>query len=112
MAVKFRIMDENEMLSVKWPVRVDVPADGGFISTEFTAYFIILDADQMDAIIADDPAHAAENVLKKVWIGWEGVEGDEKFSTEARDRMLKFYFITLAVFREYNDCLLGRAVKN
>lgn len=112
MAVKFRVLDENEVLTVKWPVRVDVPADGGFVKAEFTAYFIVLDADEMDAIIAADPAHAAENVLKKAWIGWEGVEGDAAFTVAARDRMLKFYYITLALFREYNDCLLGRAVKN
>lgn len=112
MAVKFRIMDEDEVLTVKWPVCVDVPADGGFAKAEFTAHFMLLDADEMQAVIAGDPARAAENVLRKVWVGWDGVEGGAPFSEAARDRMLKFYFISLALFREYNDCLLGRAVKN
>lgn len=112
MAVKFRILDENEIIRVKWPVRVDAPADGGFVKMEFTAHFIILDADEMDAIVSADPAHAAANVMKKAWVGWDGVEGDVGFTEAARDRMLKFYYISLALFREYNECILGRAVKN
>lgn len=112
MAAKFRILGDGEEVRVKWPVSINMPADGGPAQMAFTAQFIILDADEMDAIIQADPAHAAANVLQKAWVGWEGVEGDAPFSVADRDRMLKYYFVSLGVFEAYNTCILGRAVKN
>ena len=116
MAVKFRLLGEHEEMRVKWPVTVPVPADGGVVSQQMTAHFIILGADEMESIINADPARQAQNVLEKAWTGWEGVEtpggGEAAFNAEVRARMLNFYFVRLAVYQAYNDCLMGRAVKN
>lgn len=116
MAVKFRLLGEHEEMRVKWPVTVPVPADGGVVSQQMTAHFIILGADEIESIIAADPARQAQNVLEKAWTGWEGVDapggGEAAFSPEDRARMLNFYFVRLAVYQAYNDCLMGRAVKN
>lgn len=116
MAVKFRILADGEEMCVKWPVTIPVPADGGAQQQTLTAHFIVLPADEVEAIIAADPAHQAENVLRKVWTGWGGVDtatgGEAAFSEASRERLLNFYFVRLAVYQAYNDCLMGRAVKN
>jgi hypothetical protein len=112
MAVKFRLLGEDEELKIKWPVTIRSPKDGGFEEQSLTAEFLILPGKEFDETLKSVPDHGMEAVLRRVWTGWEGVEGDVPFSPQARDRAISYLHICIGVFDAYRDCLLGAAPKN
>lgn len=87
-------------------VTVRVPVDGGFVDQTFTARFRVVDWSGLKDL--DVPP---EEQLRRVWIGWEGIEDEAgkplPFSDAARDRLIGMLFVQVAVLRTYVDAIRG-----
>ena len=101
---------------VKWPVEVKIPRDGGgFHKQEFTARFLLLDQDEIDA----KSEAGDEAFIKHVLVGWDGIKdapGSEgqpvEFSEDALEAMVKTPYIRKAIFAAYFACISGIGRKN
>lgn len=102
--------------TVKWPVIVDVPQDGGTSKTErFTCEFEILDQSVIDARLADPRGNDIE-FLSSVINDWDGVV-DEKMQIvpcheETKRSLLDIPYVRAAALRAYFDAVSGGRRKN
>lgn len=81
--------------SYRWPVTVDVPADGAFEPRTFNVTFGIMgDARFNELLAGPDPDQA---VLRESILNWDGVEGGDgqtlEFSPEAVGLMVDIPYI-------------------
>ena len=59
--------------SVKWPVTVNIPQDGGTIKKKiFNAEFTLLDQDEFNAIYKDAGGND-EDLIRRTLVGWSDV---------------------------------------
>lgn len=117
MTVKFRLLGKDDRHVVKWPVSINVGADGGKIEQQsFTAHFLYLDLDGATKADQTDEQGGHRPLLREVLVGWEGiVDGKGKavaFSPEARERLLGNVAARVAAYQAWIDCMLGAAPKN
>ena len=96
---------------VKWPVKVNIPRDGGQTqNASFIAHFLVLRQDEL----ADIQNEADFEWAKRVIVGWETVsdeDGNElPFSEEALERLIGITYVREAVQQAYYNCINGRAV--
>jgi len=95
--------------TVRWPVTVKVPQDGGRTQdAEFTAEFDVIPQQTMDAVVL-----AAGDLLDRVLIGWEGVADESgqatPYSSEAKKDLLDITYVRHALFGAYSEVQQGRA---
>lgn len=107
------VFEENPEFD--WPVRVEIPVDGGFVWQEFKARFKTLP--EADVLAKDEytdlEAFLTSEVdrIAKVLVGWEGVrvEGggrDLLFNEANRDKLLKMRNVRIGVTRAYLEAVV------
>lgn len=100
--------------TVKWPVTVKVPRDGGSTADQkFTAVFEILDKDQIDGLC---PEKIDEALLARAFVGWDGIKDEAgnavEFSEDTKAAVIKIPFVCLALLQAYGEAANGRRAKN
>lgn len=107
----FVVRNHNE--SIKWPVKVEMPVDGGKTQkVGFTAHFIYLNQDRLDELATLPDG----DFIKEIMVGWDGVQDEDKnevpFSPEAAAELVKIGYVKRAIVTAYWDFIAGRATKN
>ena len=98
--------------SVKWPVEVNIPRDGGHTTkATFNAQFRIIDQDEFSGIY--DQKGTDRDLISRVCVGWDQTVCDESgepipFSEEALDSMVNIPYVRTAMVKAYLDCANGR----
>ncbi|HLE57541.1 MAG TPA: hypothetical protein VJB15_10695 [Rhodothermia bacterium] len=94
-----------------WPVRVEIPVDGGKFKTEtFDGVFARLSRSKIQEILGREDSSdldAAKELLK----GWKGVHddgGEIPFSESARDKILDVPLVASAVIKAWIESLGGK----
>lgn len=108
----FKLSDKT---SVKWPVNVEIPQDGGkTLVNRFTVDFKLLDQDEIDALSSD--TRNDQEFLRGVIIDWEGVadETGEPLSCIAVNvtRLTKVPYVRRALLAAFFEAISGAARKN
>jgi len=96
--------------TVKWPVTVNIPRDGGRTTkATFNAEFKLLEQDELDAVMESG---GDRDVGAAVLTGWDGVADENgtttPFSEEARADLLKIPYVRTAIIGAYFQCASGR----
>lgn len=105
----------NKDRIVSWPVKVQVPMDGGRHETqEFTARFKLVAQERLDTLTSVAPADA--HLLREVLVGWDGIarEGGQSigFDEEAREELIGIPYVRLGLIAAYLEALTGAKRKN
>jgi hypothetical protein len=100
--------------TVKWPVKVRTPIDGGrFRDEEFTGEFRILPQSTVDDF---DPTTIDRTLLQTALIGWDGLEDEDKtpipFDEETKAEVLDDPMIRKALIDAYAEAVKGRRPKS
>ena len=96
--------------TVKWPVTVNVPQDGGRTSkATFEAHFEVITAEEQQQAIRD-----GKDLLDVQLIGWnDQVKGDDDqplaFSEAAKKALLDITYVRVALFDALGEINTGRA---
>lgn len=103
----------NKSKTIKWPVSVESPVDGGRFETEsFDAVFKRVGRKEFQQLIDRGDIDLVEAVL----VGWEGVkdesEKDISFTPAALRDMLDDPCFTKGVIKAYLETLEGAKAKN
>ena len=110
--MSFKIKADN---TVKWPVKVNVPQDGGtYLTQKFTAIIELIDYDTFaESLEGNDPDAA---LMLAVLKGWENVQDESGAEIEYNDavaeQLSKVVYFRLAVIAAYRDAVQGGAAKN
>jgi len=99
--------------SVKWPVTVNIPQDGGRThKTIFNAEFELLAQDDFAAIYREDGGND-EDLLRRVLIGWSEVGDPDgnpiNFHNDTRELLIRIPYVRAALVSAYLECSLGKA---
>lgn len=110
--MSFKIKGSN---TVKWPVTVNVPQDGGTFKTQkFTGYIELIDYDAFQETLESDDSDAA--LMLAVLKGWENVQDESgaeaEFTQQVAEQLSKIPYFRLGVIRAYRDAVQGGAAKN
>lgn len=103
--------------TVKWPVSVNVPQDGGTTRVQkFTAHFEIAAASALKARLDDPEADFAAWVIERL-VGWDEDLRDEAdqpiaFSEETRAALCDIPYVRAAVVEAYFAAAAGGRRKN
>lgn len=102
--------------TVKWPVVVNVPQDGGTTRSEkFTCEFVIMDQSVIDETLSDANSNDIA-FLADVVHDWDGVVDDGSQPIDCNDDTKKMLFdipyVRSAVLRAYFDAVNGGRRKN
>lgn len=102
----------EEQKSVKWPVTVSIPRDGGRTTkATFTVEFELIPEDEKSAIYKDGGND--EDLLRRTVVNFEGVaDSDDNpipFSEEALDKLIKITYVRTAMTNAYLECSFGKA---
>lgn len=115
MAVKFDFKTLGQPFEADWPVRVNVPQDGGGVQVEeFTARFRILTKEDFEVIaqgaaprlIKGDPD--GYNTWRMCLVGLK----DEELTSELMEAMMAAPYARQAIITAYQQFSQGIAVKN
>ena len=96
--------------TVKWPVTVNVPQDGGRTSKAiFEAHFEVITAEEQQQAIRD-----GKDLLDVQLIGWnDQVKGDDDqplaFAEAAKKALLDITYVRVALFDALGEINTGRA---
>ena len=107
----------SEDRTVKWPVKVNVPQDGGTVRVQtFTGHFRLARADAVKQAL-NDRADDFDQMIVERLIGWEGDLRDETdapipFSDDARDALCGIPYVRPAVIKAYFEAANGGRAKN
>ncbi len=101
--------------TITWPVRVDVPVDGGRTRpATFDCEFRLGDQDWLDALVADTGDDMT--FLQRVVAGWSGVQDadgeDLPYSESACAQMVGIPYVRAAMLRAFWDAVTGARAKN
>lgn len=112
----FKIVD---VPSFKWPVKVNIPRDGGkFTPTTFTGEFAALHQDEIDKALEEIRDGTLDvNFGARVLIGWsagqvQDSDGSElPYSDEAKDKLLRMSYVRNGVVEAFFDGVSGGAAR-
>lgn len=112
----FRLVQND---SFTWPIRVDIPVDGGrFESATFDAVFKKVPQSRIKDLqkqIAKDGFDDTA-MCREILIGWSGIvdeDGEEvPFSQSNRDRLLDTIGLSSAIVMQFFEALRGNRAKN
>lgn len=112
MSVKFDFTGLDQPFAADWPVKVNVPQDGGkTVEQEFTARFLLLDKAKIDELTAD--ATNPDAYLHAFFVGLPGDQVPEgKTFEEMRALMLARPNVRMALIKAFSGFQAGIAVKN
>lgn len=101
-------VEENK--SVKWPVTVAIPRDGGRTTkATFSATFKLLEQDELDNVMENGGDREIGCAVLQDWEGVSDADGSPMpFSEAARDRLLAIPYIRTAIVSAYFQCSSGR----
>ncbi|NEX47600.1 hypothetical protein [Pseudotabrizicola algicola] len=92
------------------PVKVQVPAEGGYADMNFTARFKALTVSESEAFDMMS-IRGTDDWLRTILIGWDGVVGEDdqplSFNNAVRDQLLDVPFIRMAIIQAYNAAMMG-----
>lgn len=105
----------TEKRTIKWPVTVDVPQDGGSTRpAKFTVEFRLLDQSDIDVSLAQ--ARNDAEFLFEVMQDWEGVADEDgqtiEFSDDTARRVVDIPYVRNALLRAYFEAVSGGRRKN
>lgn len=108
----FKLSDKT---SVKWPVNVEIPQDGGkTLANRFTVEFRLLDQYEIDALSAD--TRNDQEFLRGVIIDWEDVADavGDPLSCSALNitRLTNVPYVRRALLAAFFEAISGAARKN
>ncbi len=112
----FKIVDAP---SFKWPVKVNIPKDGGkFTGATFTAEFAALAQDEIDKALEDSrEGNLDSGFASKVLVGWpqgqvQDTDGSElPYSDEAKEKLLRMSYVRNGVVEAFFDSVSGGAAR-
>lgn len=106
---KFIFARLGEPLVVTWPVKVEVPDDGGGTHTEtFAAKFKIAPADRLTNLAQERPMTCHTDFLKEVFVGL-GKDENQEWSETLRDQLVMEPYVQRGLNRAYAECSNGQA---
>ncbi|MFD3263330.1 hypothetical protein [Phenylobacterium ferrooxidans] len=115
MAVKFDFKRLGQPFEADWPVRVNVPQDGGGVQAEdFTARFRLLTKDDFEAITQGEAPGLLKgdpdgyNTWRMCLVGLK----DEHLTAELKEGLLSAPYVRQAIIAAYQQFSQGIAVKN
>lgn len=105
----------KQLKKVEWPVRVNVPVDGGKTEEkEFTGIFKLLPQAEYDANAKTKKSDA--DFISEILVGWKGLLDDDdkeiEFSPDVIRQLCEYPFTRIAIFKAYNEVVTGIEVKN
>lgn len=106
----FKIQSEA---SVKWPVTINIPRDGGDVTkAKCTVHFELIPSDEFNAIY--DNGGNDEDLLHRVVKGWGSDVADEDgnplvFNEENLDKLLRISYARVGFVQGYMECSSGKA---
>lgn len=107
---KFDFGSLDRPFEADWPVKVNVPQDGGTVAEEtFTVRFRVLTDDEMTAV--EKHKEPSKELIRQAAIGFAQDAGAE-FSPALLEQMLSRGFVRLALNRAYGEFAMGSAAKN
>lgn len=100
----------------KWPVAVELPADGGKTQRHtFDAEFKRLGKAEMRQLWEKlNTAEGADEVIRAVLVGWSGVtDGDQPlpFSEAALSQLLDIPTVSGAILKAFTEAVSGEAAR-
>ena len=100
-----------------WPVTIHVPADGGTTTPhEIKCTFKVLPDDELKELLAKNLEDEDGDLIKRVWIDWDLVNGSNKkpleFNDENLARMVAVPYVRAAVTAAYFKSVAGAKIKN
>ena len=108
--MKFNFSTVGQPFEADWPIKVQVPQDGGKVQEQtFHARFRMGSDEQLlklGATIQD-----TKDVLREVFVGF-GAGTEETFTTELREQLLATYWTRVALNNAYLRFAQGVAEKN
>ena len=118
--MKFRLTNEYRY---PWPVTIRVPDPdraGEILEQEFTATFLAMPLDEAEALDeeideapARDQVRRRNDVLRRVLVGWDGIEDDDgaavPFSDDALNAAIQHSWFRIGVYQAYFRSLQGEA---
>jgi len=91
-------------------VKVQVPAESGFIEQSFTGRFRTMSVSEGESFNGFS-SDGVGQWLRAILIGWDGIKdedgNDVSFSETARDELIDIPFIRNAISAAYNGAMLG-----
>lgn len=113
----FKIVEDR---TVRWPVAITAPQDGGGVQKcRVTAHFRMLDDKRFADFIGvgERSGEGDAGILREVLVGWD--EGDvrdeadqaQPFSEEWRDRLIGVSYARMALIQAYLEAHGGREAK-
>ena len=106
----FKIEKET---SIRWPVTVNVPRDGGRITkATFGVRFELIPADEFATIYRDGGND--EDLLRRAVTGWDSDVADAEgtplaYSTDALDQLIGITDVRAGMVAAYIECSSGKA---
>lgn len=112
MSEQFEFLDLEQPLRAEWPVKVNVPQDGGGVAVKtFTAVFELLSQEDILAIVAD-PNLDRYSLQRRQVLGFGKDHKGPPFTDALLIRMLGRPYMAEALAAAYQDFSRGIAVKN
>lgn len=101
--------------TIKWPVQVNIPKDGGgFATHEFSAEFKLQEQSKMDLLI-ERLKNDDVDILRELVVGWSGVSDAEgnvvTYTDEARDQLIDIPYVRSALLKAYFEAATGNRAK-
>lgn len=100
--------------SIRWPVTVNIPQDGGrVVKATFDAEFRLLPQDEFAQIYTDGGND--RTMLMTVLVGWSGIEdpagGNLLYSEDEKARLTGIDYVRHALVTAYLECSSGKAAR-
>lgn len=102
-----------------WPVRIDVPADGGRFKREtFEVEFESIAQSELEKLTQQAAEETIKNIdfARRVVVGWREIIDDEgnemPFSTSSFEQILDVPMVAGAIASAYFESVAGRQAKN
>lgn len=105
----------NQSETFRWPVKVNIPKDGGGYETgSFDAVFKRLPRSESEALATKVIVGELDGVdaVRQILVGWVGVLSDGvevPFSETNREQLLEITGVAIAIFRTFSEANNGAA---
>lgn len=112
MSEQFEFLDLEQPLRAEWPVKVNVPQDGGGVKVKtFTVLFELVPQEDILKIVSD-PNLDRYSLHRRQIVGFGKDHTGQSFSDELLIRMLGRPYVQAALAEAYQAFSCGIAVKN
>lgn len=110
----FKLTDQA---TVKWPVRVQIPRDGGrSTQATFSAEFRLLPQEEVQRLVDAGAENTDNTLLREAVVDWADVADESgeplEFTTDNLDRMLRVTYVRVAMVAAFFEAQTGGRRKN